>query len=142
MEQRQRSVLLIYGEETESISIRVPKSKKDEIKDKFYEILKGFEDPKTVLKESVVLEEKPKTAKKSSEITAPETTKKQEKKGYEMVDSVPLGSQMINIIGHKCHKHHNEEIYYVKLADGNGFKVVVLHSEKEVKEFIRKELIQ
>lgn len=142
MEQRQRSVLLIYGEETESISIRVPKSKKDEIKDKFYEILKGYEDPKTVFKESAVLEEKPKITKKKSEVVAPETPIKKEPKGYEFVDSVPLGSQMINIIGHKCHKHHTEEIYYVKLAEGSGFKVVVLHSEKEVKEFIRKELIQ
>lgn len=142
MEQRQRSVLLIYGEETESISIRVPKSKKEEIREKFYEFLKGYEDPKTVLKESVVLEEKPKITKKKSEVIAPETPIKKEPKGYEFVDSVPLGSQMINIIGHKCHKHHTEEIYYVKLSEGNGFKVVVLHSEKEVKEFIRKELIQ
>jgi len=142
MEQRQKSVFLIYGEETEGISIRVPMSKKKEIREKFYKILEGYEDPKTVLKESVVLEEKPKSTKKTPEVVATVTPIKKEPKGYEFVDSVPLGSTMMQIIGHKCHKHHTEEIYYVKLAEGSGFKVVILHSEKEVKEFIRKELIQ
>ena len=65
-----------------------------------------------------------------------------EKSGYEIIDTVPLGSQMIEIIGHKCHKHHSEEIFYVKLSEGKGFKVVVLHSEKEVKDFIRKEIVK
>ena len=49
MEQRQRSVLLVYGEETEGLSIRVPKSKKQEVKGKFYEVLKEYEKPTTVM---------------------------------------------------------------------------------------------
>lgn len=159
MENRKRSVLLIYGEETENISIRVPKSKKSELRDKFYEVLKGYEDPKTVLVDCVVSEQKPNPAKsakvipnsdtefktKAGLVIQPKTEDKRiypEKTGYEIIDSVPLGSQMMEIIGHKCHKHHSEEIYYVKLSEGAGFKVVVLHSEKEVKDFIRKEIVK
>jgi len=145
MEQRQRSVLLIYGEETENINIRVPKSKKKEVKEKFYAVLKEFEDPKNVLVNCVskkTPDVKHEKVSKLKEIVVPEKNTPTEKKGYEFVDSVPLGSQMMEIIGHKCHKHHTEEIYYIKLAEGTGFKVVVLHSEKEVKEFIRKKIIK
>jgi hypothetical protein len=49
MEQRQRAVLLVYGEETEGLSIRVPKSKKQDIKSEFYEVLKKYENPTTVM---------------------------------------------------------------------------------------------
>ena len=49
MEQKQRAVLLVYGEETEGLSIRVPKSKKQEVKGKFYEVLKEYENPTTVM---------------------------------------------------------------------------------------------
>lgn len=49
MKQKQRAVLLVYGEETEGLSIRVPKSKKQEVKGKFYEVLKEFENPITVM---------------------------------------------------------------------------------------------
>lgn len=49
MEQRQRAVLLVYGEQTEGLSIRVPVSKKQEIKNRFYDVLKEFENPITVM---------------------------------------------------------------------------------------------
>lgn len=49
MKQKQRAVLLVYGEETEGLSIRVPKSKKQEVKSRFYEVLKEFESPVTVM---------------------------------------------------------------------------------------------
>lgn len=43
-----RSVLLIYGEQTETLSIRVPKSKKKEIEKMFQEMLKQYENPQRV----------------------------------------------------------------------------------------------
>lgn len=63
MGQRQRAVLLVYGEETEGLSIRVPKSKKQEVKSKFYDVLKEYENPTTVMVDC--FEKVPKFAKEN-----------------------------------------------------------------------------
>lgn len=62
--------------------------------------------------------------------------------GQTYLKTVPLGMNMINIIGQKLHKHYAEEIYYIRNPNKKGNNVAVLHSEKEVKEFIRKEIIK
>ncbi len=58
---------------------------------------------------------------------------------YEYIASVPFGTSQVEIIGHKLHKSDNQDIWYVKLKVG---QVAVLYSEKDVKTFIRKELIK
>lgn len=139
MEQRQRAVLLVYGEETEGLSIRVPKSKKQEVKGKFYEVLKVYENPTTVMVDCF---------NKVSELSAKSQNKQVVKKqlqsfdGYQYLDSFPLGSSTIEIIGHKVFKHYSQEIYYIKIPNGKEFKYVILESEKEVKNFIRKEILK
>jgi len=45
MKDSKRSRLYIYGEKTEVLTIQVPGSKKEEIRGKFYELLKGYENP-------------------------------------------------------------------------------------------------
>ena len=79
----------------------------------------------------------------SLEVIAPEIKPEKiiDKTEYEYLDKLPF-SRMIQIIGHKCHKHLTEEIYYVKPPDEKGLRVIVLHSEKEVKDFIRKEIVK
>lgn len=47
-----RGRLYIYGERTAMLSIQVPASKKDEIRGKFYDVLKGYENPTTLTLES------------------------------------------------------------------------------------------
>ena len=64
------------------------------------------------------------------------------KSGYEIAERIPFGTHPVEIIGHKLHKDNDDEIYYYKLTEGKESKVIVLHSEKEVKEFIRKEIIK
>ena len=131
--QRQRAVLLVYGEKTEGLTILVPKSKKKEIKGKFYDILEGYKNPTTVMVNCF---------DKITEKNAVAVLDSNSDKGYTFVDTIPLGSLMIDVIGHKVHKHYSEEIYYCKLPFEKTFKVVVLTSEKDVKTFIRKELIK
>lgn len=58
---------------------------------------------------------------------------------YEYIASVPFGTSQVEVIGYKLHKSDNKDIWYVKLKVG---QVVVLYSEKDVKAFIRKELIK
>lgn len=58
---------------------------------------------------------------------------------YEYAERVPFGTTLIDVIGHKIHYDSGKEIYYPKLPNG---KVVILSSEKDVKTFIRKELIK
>lgn len=64
------------------------------------------------------------------------------KTDYEYVDVVPLGMNFIEIIGKKLHKHYAEEIFYIRNPNKKGNNVAVLHSEKEVKDFIRKEIVK
>lgn len=51
-EEKKRSRLYIYGERTTGVSILVPESKKAEITEKFYEVLKEYENPKMLDLES------------------------------------------------------------------------------------------
>ena len=140
MENRKRSVLLIYGEETEGISIRVPKSKKIEIRERFYAILREYENPTTVLVDCpIVVEAKTKIPPKVIKADYVESEIVGETIGYEYTATIPLGTNPINIIGHNLYKHYSDEIYYIRLPDR---RIVVLHSEAEVKKFIRKELIK
>jgi len=48
-EDKKRSRLYIYGERTTMLSVQVPASKKDEIRGKFYEFLKSYENPSTLI---------------------------------------------------------------------------------------------
>ena len=65
----------------------------------------------------------------------------EDKKEIEYLESLPF-SQMINVIGQKLHKHHTESIYYIKNPEKIGANIAVLYSEKEVKDFIRKEIVK
>lgn len=49
MKKGKRNNVLIYGEETVQLNVRVPKSKKSEIAEKFSEILDGYVSPVVIL---------------------------------------------------------------------------------------------
>jgi hypothetical protein len=50
-EDKKRSRMYIYGERTTMLSVQVPASKKDEIRGKFYEVLKPYENPSALVLE-------------------------------------------------------------------------------------------
>lgn len=51
-EEKKRSRLYIYGERTTMLSVQVPASKKDEIRRKFYDVLKSYENPSALVLET------------------------------------------------------------------------------------------
>lgn len=83
----------------------------------------------------------------SETYTVPETVQEvpnpiiDKKTDYEYLDKLPF-SNMISIIGQKAYKDITKEIYYIKPPWEKGLRVIVLHSEKEVKDFIRKEIVK
>lgn len=141
-----------YGEKTVLVSgFRVPISKVQDFKDSAYAKLDSYINESKLVSEvkldslkSIKADfKKIKSELDSMEVIEPEfkTEKPTSKKDYEYLDKLPF-SQMVQVIGHKCHKHLTEEIYYVKPPDEKGLRVVVLYSEKEVKDFIRKEIVK
>lgn len=132
---------LKYGEKTVTVNFRCPESKVDEFKTNAYVFLDNCLISNNDVYESKMEDTVIKNTKVSIKKEIVDTGFK-DSTVYEYIDSIPLGSIMIEVIGHKVHKHYADEIYYCKLPNGKGFKVVVLNSEKDVKTFIRKELIK
>jgi len=157
-----------YGEPTVLVSgFRVPVSKVQDFKDSAYAKLDSYMNQgKTVLGEveesenkidlpndfvtKITVNKKAKTEMTEREFkieaveVVPESRelRKEAKTDYEYQYTFPLGSKAIEIIGHRVFKHHAEEIFYIKLPHGKEFKYAILHSEKEVKDFIRKEIVK
>lgn len=130
---------LKYGESTKLVSgFRVPESKVEIFREQVYRILDKWLVSQRKLGNEIIPSEKTIliNALEKADFTGNETT------GYEYAEKIPMGSVMINIIGYNIHKHYSDEIYYCKLPDGKSNKIVQLYSEKEVKAFIRKELIK
>ena len=126
-----------YGEITQLVSgFRVPVSRVEDFKEQVYKILDQWiveiAHPKKVIKKNGVAQ---------SEVNEIEVVD-DEVIDYKYIDGLPLGCVMINIIGHNIHKHYSEEIYYCKLPHNKTFKVVEFENIKDVKAFIRKELIK
>lgn len=137
-----------YGEKTVLVSgFRVPESKVADFKEKMYALLDSYiltpnkyEPVSEEIKDDPspkVIEENPVEIIEEAKESKPEI-----KTEYEYIESVPLGMNMINIIGQKLHKHYSDEIFYIRHPEKKGFNVAVLHSEKEVKDFIRKEIVK
>lgn len=152
---------LKYGCPTVTVTFRCPENRVEDFKSKCYAFLDGLLVSKVQVIEYVDLSvsELDKVSEKMIKFTGTETiidTKKNEciiKNGilpteefladdsevYKTTDKIPFGTSPVEIIGQKLHKNNSEEIWYIKLGIG---KVVVLYSEKEVKNYIRKELIK
>lgn len=131
---------LKYGEETISIPFRCPVSRVDEFRSKVYGILDSWiVSNREFTTESVVVvsetEIPSRLVKVDSEIVI-------EAIGYVYTATIPLGAKMVDVIGHKVHKHYSEDIYYIRHPEKKGDNVVILNGEKEVKAFIRTELIK
>lgn len=52
IEEKRNNRVYLYGEKTVLVSVHVPASKKDEIRNKFYDILREYENPSMLVMES------------------------------------------------------------------------------------------
>lgn len=138
-----------YGEPTVLVSgFRVPISKVQDFKDSAYAKLDSYlYSGKSVIGDVEYHEAKTEMPNREFKIKTTEVVsesknlRNENKNNYKYINKAPF-SDMINIIGQKLHKHKTEEIYYIRNPHKTGANIAVLHSEKDVKEFIRNILIK
>jgi hypothetical protein len=143
-----RSVLLIYGEQTETLSIRVPKSKKKEIEKLFQEILKKYENPQRVEIDVVLSQQK------NNDIASTEPSKKKSTASgndkwkdvratdeevaealsnvkvtpevkFEKIASLPLGTELLESFGSKgALRVSSDDNYYTKRTHNGKLEIL------------------
>ena len=147
-----RSVLLIYGEQTETLSIRVPKGKKKEIEKLFQEILKKYENPqrvdidvydsakKIVLEDEVGQYQKPSKKKSTASgndkwkdlratdeevAEALSNVKVTPKIKFEKIASLPLGTELLESFGSKgALRVSSDDNYYTKRTHNGKLEIL------------------
>ena len=126
-----KSVFLIYGESTVTVSFKVPESRKDEICLEIKEkVLSKYEDPKRVMvgsleKDSVVVvKERNEVIKKPVSIKEESAKKKSTTKSYNKIDTLPLGTVEVKTYGSKGAIRGLSGIFYTKRSLGGKLEII------------------
>ncbi len=119
-----KSVFLIYGESTVTVSFKVPESRKDEICLEIREkVLSKYENPKRVVlgsleEDTVVVVKEPVIIKEKSE------KKKSTTKSYNNIDTLPLGTVEVKSYGSKGAIRGLNGIFYTKRSLGGKLEIL------------------
>lgn len=116
---RGKTVFLMYGEATTSLTVKVPESKKDEIRNKFYDVLKSYEQ--SAIKEVFI---EPTVVVKEKKIKEPYQTK-----------FIPSAVKKIMVNGYACLKDDFSDICYYKDTPTTA---LVFDDEEHLKEYLIK----
>lgn len=139
-----RKIMLTYGEQTETLSIRVPISKSVEIRERFERILKEYENPQRVdvevrenlekksnpandTLELVVNHKTPEWSTKHKQVIKTETSKFEVEKiepqvfedkiEYDLLESFPFGIEKIEDYGKNKSLYFCEPDYYTRVVN-------------------------
>jgi hypothetical protein len=143
-----RSVFLIYGESTVTVSFKVPESKKDEICSEIKEkVLSKYENPKRVIlgsseKNPPASVEKHKQVIKKVTITSGEPVKKKSTtKSYKYVDTLPLGTVEVENYGSKGAIRELNDVFYTKRSLGGKLEIIQHESGSDALDYAEQNFI-
>jgi len=133
-----KSVFLIYGESTVTVSFKVPESKKEEICSEIREkVLSKYEDPKRVVLDSsekntvAVVKEHTQVVKRGASTKEESPKKKSTTKSYNYLDTLPLGTVELKNYGPKGAIRELNDVFYTKRSFGGKLEIIQHESEND-----------
>ena len=143
-----RSVFLIYGESTVTVSFKVPESKKDEIYNEIKEkVLSKYEDPKRVVLGSSeknppkFVEEYKQVIKKVTTTSVEPAKKKSTTKSYNTLDTLPLGTVEVKNYGSKGAVRELSGVFYTKRSFGGKLEIIQHESGSDALDYANQNFI-
>lgn len=137
-----KSVFLIYGEPTVTVSFKVPESKKDEICSEIREkVLSKYENPKRVVLHSSekntteVVKEPTQVVKKVAIVKEESPKKKSTTKSYNYIDTLPLGTVEVENYGSKGAIRELNDIFYTKRSLGGKLEIIQHESGNDALDY-------
>ncbi len=138
-----KSVFLIYGESTVTVSFKVPKSKKEEICSEIKEkVLSKYENPKRVVLNSeksnppeFVKKHKQVIKKVTSTYEEVDVKKKLTTKSYNKIETLPLGTVEVKSYGSKGAVRELNDVFYTKRSLGGKLEIIQHESENDAIEY-------
>jgi len=137
-----KSVFLIYGESTVTVSFKVPESKKDEICSEIREkVLSKYEDPKRVILDSSkkntgeVVKEQKQSVKKVVIKKEESPKKKSTTKSYNYIDTLPFGTVELKNYGSKGAIRELNDVFYTKRSLGGKLEIIQHESGSDALDY-------
>ncbi len=138
-----KSVFLIYGESTVTVSFKVPESKKEEICSEIKEkVLSKYENPKRVVLNSeknnpleFVKNHKQVIKKVTSTYEEVDLKKKLTTKAYNKIETLPLGTVEVKSYGSKGAVRELNDVFYTKRSLGGKLEIIQHESKNDAIEY-------